>query len=332
MPPTLPSRRAGVRPDHRLAPIKGPRTSGRLKCRREPTTALPPPARTAPSRERREEIVSLVVDNDKGREINNFDAPDRLHSELGIFDDLDLLDTVLRKARRRAADRAEIEPAVLAAGSANLWAAIALRQSDETSAGRHEGIDIAVQAPGRGRPEGARSISFRRLGRTGVIDRVVLDVIGQPAAAIEPFLQLGMSDVASDDQRAGQAEPGLDRVSRKRLADLAHRPGEIDRDDIATQRSGIDVGQEARRVRFELLQEDAVDRDLAEDLTIGRAGHADADRQAGAMPRQSDHPYVVAEILAAELRADSQPACKLQHLPLKTAVAIGLAIAIAFRR
>src|SRR5215472_16393467 len=235
MPPTLPSRRAEVRQDHRLAPIKGPRTSGRLKRRQEPTTALPPPARTAPSRERREEIVSLVVDNDKGREINNFDAPDRLHPEFGIFDDLDLLDAVLRKARRRAADRAEIEPAMLAAGSANLGAAIALRQSDETSASGHERIDIAVHAPGSGRPEGTRSISFGRLGRTGVVDRMVLDVIGQPAAALEPFLQFGVSDVASDDQRAGQAEPGLDRVSRQRTPDFVHRPGEIDRDDITTQ-------------------------------------------------------------------------------------------------
>src|SRR5215471_6774840 len=225
MPPTLPSRRAAAHPDRRPAPIRRPRTSGRPKRRQEPTTALPPPARTAPSRERREEIVSLVVDNDKGWKINNFDAPDRLHSELGIFDDLDLLDTVLRKTRRRAADRAEIEPAVLAAGSANLWAAIALRQSDETSASRHEGIDIAVHAPGSGRPEGTRSISFGRLGRTGVIDSVVLDIIGQPPATIEPFLQLGMGDVASDDQRAGQAEPGLDRVLRECTPDLVHRPG-----------------------------------------------------------------------------------------------------------
>src|SRR5215467_2378314 len=316
MSPTLPSRRAGVRPDHRLAPIKGPQTNGRLKCRREPTTALPPPGRTAPSRERREEIVSLVIDNDKGREINNFDAPDRLHSEFGIFDDLDLLDTVLRKARGRAADRAEIEPAMLAAGSANLRAAITLRQSDETSAGGHEGIDIAVHAPGSGRPEGTRSISFGRLGRTGVIDSVVLDIIGQPPAAIEPFLQLGMGDVASDDQRAGQAEPGLDRVLRERTPDLVHRAGEIDRDDIATEPSRIDLGQEARRVGLQLLQKDAVDRDLAEDLTVRRAGHADPDRQAGAVARQPDYPHVMAEILAAELGADPQPACKLQHLPL----------------
>ena len=55
-------------------------------------------ARPTPSRERREEVVSLVVDNDKSRKINDLDTPDRLHSELGIFDHFDLLDAVLREA------------------------------------------------------------------------------------------------------------------------------------------------------------------------------------------------------------------------------------------
>src|SRR6516165_11261426 len=135
MLPTLPSRRAAAHPDRRPATIKGPRNRGRQKRRQQRANEPSVPARPAPSRERCKEVVSLVVDNDKSRKINHLDAPDRFHSEFGIFDDLDLLDAVLREARRRAADRAEIEPAVLAAGGANLGAAIALRQGDETSAG-----------------------------------------------------------------------------------------------------------------------------------------------------------------------------------------------------
>src|SRR5262249_6783722 len=45
--------------------------------------------------ELREEVVALVVDDDESREIDHFDAPDRFHAELGIFDDLDLLDAIL---------------------------------------------------------------------------------------------------------------------------------------------------------------------------------------------------------------------------------------------
>src|SRR5262245_46590002 len=66
-----------------------------------------------------EEIVAFVVDHDEGREILYLDPPDRLHSELVIFDGLHLLDAVLREIRRRAADRGEIEAAVLAAGLAH---------------------------------------------------------------------------------------------------------------------------------------------------------------------------------------------------------------------
>src|SRR3546814_2500257 len=36
---------------------------------------------------------------------------------------------------------------------------------------------------------------------------------------------------------------------------------------------------------------------------VGRAGYRDADRHAGAVARQADDPHVMAEILAAELRA-----------------------------
>jgi hypothetical protein len=76
----------------------------------------PWPGRLEPS----EEVVALVVDDDEGRDVLDFDAPDRLHAELGIFHDLDLADEVLRKARGRAADRAQIEAAMLLAGLGDL--------------------------------------------------------------------------------------------------------------------------------------------------------------------------------------------------------------------
>src|SRR6185503_23316 len=60
-----------------------------------------------------EEVVALVVDDDEGREIDDVDLPHRLHAELGIFQDLDMLDAVLGEAGRGAADRAEIEAAML---------------------------------------------------------------------------------------------------------------------------------------------------------------------------------------------------------------------------
>ena len=50
------------------------------------------------------------------------------------------------------------------------------------------------------------------------------------------------------------------------------------------------------------------------------------------MPRQPDHAHIVAEILAAKLRADPESTGQFQNLLLETAVAIGLPVAVPFRR
>src|SRR6185312_17355740 len=98
---------------------------------------------------------------------------------------LDLLDAVLRQARGRPADRAEIEPAVFLAGVAHLLAAIALGEADKAAAGGHERVEIGIHPPGRRRAERARGVALRRLGRAGIVDRVVLDVLRQGLAAVE---------------------------------------------------------------------------------------------------------------------------------------------------
>ena len=59
-----------------------------------------------------EEVVALVVDDDEGREVDDLDLPHRLHAELGVLEHLDLADVVEGEAGGRAADRAEVEPAV----------------------------------------------------------------------------------------------------------------------------------------------------------------------------------------------------------------------------
>src|SRR6266704_1214344 len=63
-----------------------------------------------------EEVVALVVDDDEGGEVADLDPPDRLHPQLGVLEHLDLRDALLRQPRGRAADRAQVETAVLAAG------------------------------------------------------------------------------------------------------------------------------------------------------------------------------------------------------------------------
>ena len=50
------------------------------------------------------------------------------------------------------------------------------------------------------------------------------------------------------------------------------------------------------------------------------------------MARQPDHPDIVAEIFATELRADPQSPCQFEHFRLEAAVAVGLAVTVALRR
>ena len=52
-----------------------------------------------------EEVVALVVDDDEGREILNFDLPDSFHPELGILMYIDFFDAVFGKLGRAAANR-----------------------------------------------------------------------------------------------------------------------------------------------------------------------------------------------------------------------------------
>src|SRR4051794_21122922 len=85
-----------------------------------------------------EEVIALVVDDDEGREIHHFDAPDRFHAEFGIFQHLDLLDAMLGEIGRSAPDRAEIEAAMLLAGLAHRDRAVAFCQHYHRAACRLE--------------------------------------------------------------------------------------------------------------------------------------------------------------------------------------------------
>ena len=106
---------------------------------------------------------------------------------------------------------------------------------------------------------------------------------------------------------------------------VVHRPVEVDLHHVVAETLLVDVGQVLGRVGLELLEEDAVAGDLGFGLAVGRAGDADADRAAGAVARQADHAHVVAEVLAAELRADARLLRQLHDRGLQLEVADGVA-------
>ena len=186
--------------------------------------------------------------------------------------------------------------------------AVALGEHHQAAALRLEQIDVSVHAARGGRPERARRVALRGLRGTRVVDAVILHVLRQALAAIEPLLELGVGDVARDDQRAGQRQPRADRVAaRASRADLAHRP----RRDRSCTTSPRELVVRRRRAGTSPGSVSSCSRNTPSRVILPSAWrsaeqrHRDRDRAARAVARQADHAHVVAEVLAAELRADA---------------------------
>ena len=56
-----------------------------------------------------EEVVALVIDHDKGREVLDLNLPNGLHAQLRVLQNLDLADAVLGQPCGRSADSQEME-------------------------------------------------------------------------------------------------------------------------------------------------------------------------------------------------------------------------------
>ena len=268
----------------------------------------------------------------EGGEVVDLNLPDGLHPELGILQHVDLPDAVVGEPGRGPADGAEVEAAVPLARGRHLRRPVALGEHHHAPAVRLEEVDVRVHSARGGGTERTRRPALRPLGRPGVVDHVVAHVRRQLLAGVQPLLQLRVGDVPRHDHRPRQRQPRRHRVLRQFGQDLPHRPVEVDVDDVPRQLLAGHVGQVLRRVILELLQEDAVARDPCERLPVRRAGNAEADRTRGAVTQQPDDADVVREVLAAELRADSDPPRELEDLRLHVMVAERAAVLVAARR
>ena len=94
----------------------------------------------------------------------------------------------------------------------DLLAAVAFRQHDLARAVRLQQINVRVHAPCGGRSQRAGGVTVRCLGRTGIVDRVIFDVLRQCFTAVDKLLQLGVSDIAGHDNSAAQRQTGGHRV------------------------------------------------------------------------------------------------------------------------
>ena len=104
-----------------------------------------------------------------------------------ILDELDLLDVVLGEDGGGAADGAEVEAAVFLAGVGDGLERLPLAIMTMLAAVGLEEVDVGVHAAGGGGAEGAGGHALGGLGGAGVVDGVVLEVVGHRLAGVEQF-------------------------------------------------------------------------------------------------------------------------------------------------
>ena len=192
------------------------------------------------------------------------------------------------------------------AGVGHLPGPVPLRQHDERATRSLELFDVGIHSPCGRRAERSGGVALGGLGRAGVVDGVISEILRHRLAGIEAFLDLGVSDVADDGQCAAEGQASLDRVLAQLIADGIHRLVQVDLDDLVAQLVVGLLGKETGRVGLELLQEHTLVGDLRPRLPVGGTAHGERNRAGCAVAGQPDHPNVVAEVLAAELGPDAE--------------------------
>jgi hypothetical protein len=152
-----------------------------------------------------EKVIPLVVDEDECREVLHFYFPDGLHAEFGVFDDFDPPDVLLGQDGGGTANAPEVESAVSFAGIRHSGTSVALGHHYQRPAEGLEEVHVAVHATRCRGAEGARGVTGGGLGGSGVVDRMILEILWQALAGIDPLLELRMGDVARDDERDRKA-------------------------------------------------------------------------------------------------------------------------------
>ncbi len=197
---------------------------------------------------------------------------------------------------------------MLLAGRGHRGRSVALGQHDQRPARRLEPRPRrSPSGPPWSGPNEPDGVPCRRLGRPGVVDGVVAQVRGhrlarRPAVRRSWRARCPGPRPAGRSARAGSCTGYRDSSARisliGRFRSIAH--------DLA-----VGLGRRRSSGRYCAGSVSSCSRntpsggDLRQRLPVGRAGDRDRDRAGRAVPGQPDHPHVVAEVLAAELRADA---------------------------
>ena len=215
------------------------------------------------------------------------------------------------------------------AGTGDVLAAVALGKHNHRTAVLLELVHIRVHTSGRGGAHGTASHALGSLGRTGIVDGMVLHVLRHALAGVQTSLQLGVRYVATHDDGAVQTEACAYGVLGQYLADVGHGLVEVDPHHVALAGIAQLGGYQFIRLVVHLLNPDALLVDLALDIAVGRAAYAQTYGAAGTVTGQTHHADIVGHVLAAELCTQANLVGLLQELLLQLHIAEGTARLVA---
>lgn len=275
-----------------------------------------------------EKVVAFVIDENERGEIFHRDFPYGFHAEFGIGDDFLRANVILGQQRGWATRRAEVEAAVLVAGIGYGLRAIALGEHDHGAAVGLEKVNVGVHATSRGWSERATCHSFGSFGRTGIVDRELLEVVGQITVLFEVFFHLGVGHIAGDDDRTTERNGGRDGILAECSEGVFHAQIEV---DFYALEFPVAVGlrNKSAGIFFEFFEENAVFGDLGFGLSICRAGNPDADRAGSAVTRQAYHADIEREVFSTKLRADTDVASHFKQFGFEFDIAKCLAVTVS---
>ena len=177
---------------------------------------------------------------------------------------------------------------------------VTLGKHDHPSSEALEQIYISVHPSCRCRPEGPGSHPLRILGRSGIIDGMILEIFRHGFAFVKHLFDACMSYIARHHQRSTQAQSGPDGVLCQLGKDLLHGPFEVYLHRLVKLRSLF--GHEPFRMpELKLLEEDPFRGYLTHDIPVGAAADTNAHRARGGMARQAYHTHVMNKIFPSEL-------------------------------
>ena len=182
-------------------------------------------------------------------------------------------------------------------------------------------VNVWVHAVCRSRSHRATRITLWCLGWSGIEYWMILEVCRHLLACIKTCLELGVSDVAGNDDGTLEVNAsaygifcklgthGINTLVKVYLYALG-----------ALARTAQLLGDKLCGVLVHLLKPDTVLVDFCLYVSVGRAAHTHTDRTACSVAWQADNSDVVGKMLASELCSESNLVCFLQQLVLKVDV------------